>query len=536
MGKYLLKRLLYSAFSVIVAIAIIMVLVYSLMPRKYIFMADPLFAKQLNNQKEVYMHQKWEEYGYLDYVPYTDYLTELVRQGTITDEVRNSVSNIARTESADSANVKEYVKKFTEYYESKGYNVVRLNAKMQTSTKVLNGGQQQLFAYKDNPLIVRMVNFFTKLVTIDNIHYVDKTIDIGKRGISFTLYDPVYQVYNADGSIAKKKFSPAIMGNGTRHKYLLYFNDKFPFIHQNLIKIGFGKSYSIEKGIDVFDSMTRSQGSYVMSGLTYPTGLSEQSAEDLHSATFLYGSRESLPAITARFSDDYTQVATIRSSPSRVGYSFTIGILATLIAYILALPIGIFMARYKDRLFDKIGTFYIVFITAVPALAYIFLFRAIGGLIGFPTTFILDPPRAVWLYYVLPIVSLSLRPIAGLMRWSRRYMIDQMNADYVKFARSGGLSENEIFVKHIAKNASIPIVHNIPGEILFAITGALITERVYVVPGAGGLLISAINAYDNSVIVGMALFYAVLTVLSNILGDLFMAFVDPRISFTTKAR
>jgi oligopeptide transport system permease protein len=122
------------------------------------------------------------------------------------------------------------------------------------------------------------------------------------------------------------------------------------------------------------------------------------------------------------------------------------------------------------------------------------------------------------------------------MKWLRRYMIDQMNSDYVKFARSGGLSESEIFTKHILKNAFIPLVHGIPGTILGAITGAIITERVYVVPGAGNLLTKAINMYDNGVIVGMTLFYALLSITSMILGDILMSLVDPRISFTSKAR
>ena len=122
------------------------------------------------------------------------------------------------------------------------------------------------------------------------------------------------------------------------------------------------------------------------------------------------------------------------------------------------------------------------------------------------------------------------------MKWLRRYMIDQMNSDYVKFARSGGLTEGEIFRKHILKNAAIPIVHGIPGSIIFAMTGAIITERVYVVPGTGNLLTEAINKYDNGVIVGLTLFYAVLSVTSIILGDVLMAAVDPRISYTSKAR
>ena len=137
---------------------------------------------------------------------------------------------------------------------------------------------------------------------------------------------------------------------------------------------------------------------------------------------------------------------------------------------------------------------------------------------------------------LLPIVSLALPQIANLMKWLRRYMIDQMNSDYVKFARSGGLGEGEIFTKHVLKNAIIPIVHGVPASVLGAMTGAIITERVYVVPGTGNLLTNAINAYDNGVIVGVVLFYAILTVTSVILGDILMSILDPRISFTTKAR
>ena len=86
------------------------------------------------------------------------------------------------------------------------------------------------------------------------------------------------------------------------------------------------------------------------------------------------------------------------------------------------------------------------------------------------------------------------------------------------------------------KNASIPIVHGIPASVLYAMTGAIITERVYVVPGTGNLLTTAINQYDNGVIVGVTLFYAVISVTAVIAGDVLMSMMDPRISFTTKAR
>ena len=280
--------------------------------------------------------------------------------------------------------------------------------------------------------------------------------------------------------------------------------------------------------------ITSRQGAYVKRTVTFPTGLVEESADDQHTAKYIEGSREATVINRERFVDDYTNVDTYKNSMSRIGFSFVIGIIATFIAYIVGIPVGVVMSRKKDKLVDKIGTIYIIFIIAVPSLAYIFLFKAIGGKLGLPTTFITE--RLTWTMYVLPIISLSLPSIAGLMRWTRRFMIDQMNSDYVKFARSGGLTENEIFTKHILKNAAIPIIQGIPGSILGSLTGAIITERVYVVPGAGGLLTTAINSYDNGVIVGVTLFYAMLSIISLILGDLLMATVDPRISYTTKDR
>ena len=522
MAKYLLKRILHAILSVIAVVMIVMILIYSLMNRQLIFSSDPVYAKTTNNAKQTYMLRKWEEYGYLDYVTYADYLQMLTDSGEIDEDTRAKVVNFARKAGSDSEEVQVYIDKFNDYYTKKGYTVNRLDA-VTAGKKLANGGQQQYYAYKDKPLVSRLVTYFTSIISVDNVHYVEE--DLENRGITFTTHDPVY---------GGEKFSPAIMGNGTKYKYLLYCNDKFPWIHQNLVTINLGKSYSVNMGIDVFTTMITSQGSYVNSVITYPSGLTEESADDLHMATYAADSLDSSIVFTSRYTDHYTNVPTVKGGMSKMGYSFSIGICAVVISYLLGVPLGILMARKKDKFIDKLGTIYIIFIIAVPSLAYIFLFKAIGYKMGLPTVFNVDSSSK--LMYVLPVVSLSLPSIASLMKWLRRYMIDQMNSDYVKFARSGGLSESEIFSKHILKNAIIPIVHGIPGSILGALTGAIITERVYVVPGAGNLLTQAINKYDNSVIVGVTLYYAILSVTSLILGDILMSMVDPRISFSSKAR
>ena len=166
---------------------------------------------------------------------------------------------------------------------------------------------------------------------------------------------------------------------------------------------------------------------------------------------------------------------------------------------------------------------------AVPALAYLFMFAAVGtSLFHLPYKF--ATATVPVLAYILPTISLALPQIGSLMKWMRRYMIDQMNSDYVKFARSQGLSEREIFSKHISRNALIPLVHGIPGSILGCLTGAIITERVYAVPGVGNLLTNAINTHDNGIIIACTVFYTTLSILAIILGDLLLAKYDPRIS------
>ena len=524
MTKYLINRILRALLSVVLVIAVIMIMVYAFLDREAIFASDPNYPKMLENKKIVYMLQQWERFGYVDYIPFADFLKDEVKAGNLTQEEADAATKIAAKAEQDNPETTKWAKAFKEKYVAEGYEVKRLDGKIRIgSVQYKDGGQPYLYAYRDIPLIQRLVTYFTGLIKIDNIHNAEEIT--GERGLSFTWYDPAY---------GGEKFSPAIMGNGTTHKYLLYFDDTFPYIHQNLVTINLGLSFSVNNGHDVFNTMTDAQGPLKYSNVTYPSGVVENTADDLHTLVHIPGTSDDSELIQRYYVDDYTSTTTAKSGMSQMGYSFVIGIISVVLAYLMAVPLGVLMALNKDKFLDKLGTFYIVFIMAVPSLGYIFIFRAIGSLMKLPTTFNVQFPT--WAMYVLPVISLSLPSIANLMKWLRRYMIDQMNSDYVKFARSGGLSEGEIFSKHILKNAIIPVVHGIPASVLGALTGAIITERVYLVPGIGNVLTEAINKYDNGVIVGVALFYALLSVTSFILGDILMAAMDPRISFTSKAR
>ena len=127
MTKYLLNRILRSLFSVLMVVAIVMVLIYSCLDRTLIFMQDPLFSKVKSNGKEVYMMQQWERYGYLDYIPYADFMKDMLRSGEITQEEYDAAIKLGKNENADSDATAEMVKKFYEKYDEKdGYKVKRL--------------------------------------------------------------------------------------------------------------------------------------------------------------------------------------------------------------------------------------------------------------------------------------------------------------------------------------------------------------------------------------------------------------------------
>lgn len=192
------------------------------------------------------------------------------------------------------------------------------------------------------------------------------------------------------------------------------------------------------------------------------------------------------------------------------------------------------MAKNKDGLVDKIGMFYIIFIIAVPSLAYIYLFRYLGTRIfNLPSAFPIKGAGDIR-SWILPIISLSLPSISSLMLWTRRYVVDQTNSDYVKFAKAKGLNQKEIFWNHIFKNAIIPIVHGIPSSLAGTITGAIITEAIYSVGGMGKMLPDSIKQYNNTMVVALTFMFATISVLSVLCGDILLTWVDPRISLTEK--
>ena len=285
-------------------------------------------------------------------------------------------------------------------------------------------------------------------------------------------------------------------------------------------------------GVDTLEVIGGSQGSPVSEEVTFPTGLTQQSPLLLH--TCQYKPSSTIDRLDQdKFTDNYAKCVSRQDSPSMVATSYTFGIASLILAYVIAIPAGIGMARKKGKFADKLGIAYINLLSSVPSLAFIFVVKQIGQGFGFPDKF----PQYGFgdiRSYILPILILGLLSTTGLMMWMRRYMIDQSNADYVKFARAKGLSEKEIFNKHILKNAIIPIVNGIPASIILCISGSVITESVFAIPGMGKMLPDSINLLNNNMVITLTFVYTSLSVFAVLAGDLLMCWVDPRIKLTEK--
>ena len=215
---------------------------------------------------------------------------------------------------------------------------------------------------------------------------------------------------------------------------------------------------------------------------------------------------------------------------SRFAVSMKMGLISMGVSLVIGIAMGIIQTLHKDKFFDHLGTVYIIFVNAVPALVSYSLILVFGTRIfKLPSLYSTNDVART---SVLPIVCLSIGSIAYYALWTRRYMVDELNKDYIRLARIKGMSSKDIMVKHVLKNAFVPLIAYVPASLLLTIGGALLVERFVSIPGMGPLLTDAIGRYDASVVQGCVIVYAGLGIIGVFLGDIMMMIFDPRIKLT----
>src|SRR5438477_4187038 len=213
---------------------------------------------------------------------------------------------------------------------------------------------------------------------------------------------------------------------------------------------------------------------------------------------------------------------------------------AQLLASLVALPIGTYSALRPYSIFDQAATTFAFIGFSLPTfftgLLFILLFSI--QLDWLPFIYRADISATGWRWYwehlrqsIMPVAVLGLFQAASMRRFMRAVVLDVIRLDYVNTARAKGLSEGTTLVKHVVRNALIPVVTlgalQIPG--IFG--GAIVTEQIFRVPGISSLLIASILANDTPVVMAVTFIFSILVLSSYLVADFLSAWLDPRISY-----
>ena len=222
--------------------------------------------------------------------------------------------------------------------------------------------------------------------------------------------------------------------------------------------------------------------------------------------------------------------------------TFQLGLYTIILSFGLGISMGIVAAYYHNGIVDNLVTFVATTGIAVPnfiiATWFLLIFGFQNGW-GVESKWIIGPVSAdgaallSWDYF-LPVITYSLAPLAIVSRYTRSSFADVLTADFVRTARAKGLSERVILLRHVFKNALIPMITVLLPQIPNLLTGSLFIEVVYGVPGLGKFFVTSIFNRDYPMIMGLVLLIALLWGLTYLITDILYTVVDPRIRLGEK--
>ena len=211
---------------------------------------------------------------------------------------------------------------------------------------------------------------------------------------------------------------------------------------------------------------------------------------------------------------------------SKFAVSAKLGGIAMIIAVVFGVILGSIAALKRNKVPDRIIIFFTTLGTAMPSfiLATLLLLVFCVQLAIFPV-FSSNPSL------VLPVISLAVYPTAYITRLTKTSMLDALSQDYIRTARAKGVSRSKIIFVHALKNGLIPVVTYLGPQIAYIITGSMVVETIFTVPGLGTYFVKAITDRNYSVIMATTIFLAVLMIVANLITDIVYKLIDPRINF-----
>ncbi len=212
---------------------------------------------------------------------------------------------------------------------------------------------------------------------------------------------------------------------------------------------------------------------------------------------------------------------------------------AQILALLIAIPVGVYAATRPYSLFDQIANT-LAFVgfslpTFFTGILFILIFSVTLDWLPFVYTTDIKATGIRWLLEmirqaIMPVAVLGLFQAASMTRFVRSAMLDVIRLDYVTTARAKGLGQTTVIVKHVMRNAMIPVVTLIALQMPAVFGGAIVTEQIFRIPGIGSLLISSILSNDTPVVMAVTFVFACLVVLFNLIADVLYGWLDPRIS------
>lgn len=210
-------------------------------------------------------------------------------------------------------------------------------------------------------------------------------------------------------------------------------------------------------------------------------------------------------------------------------YSAKLGVFAILFSVVTGVGLGLIAALKHRKLLDHITMLIAVIGISVPnfVLATLLQYGFAVKIRIFDVSGLNDP-----LDYVLPVMALSALPIAFIARLTRSTMLEALHADYIRTAKAKGLSGSVVMIKHALRNSILPVVTYLGPLTANIITGSVVVERIFGIPGLGKYFVSSVANRDYTLIMGIALFYGIILMATRLLTDVAYVLIDPRIKLS----
>ncbi len=219
-------------------------------------------------------------------------------------------------------------------------------------------------------------------------------------------------------------------------------------------------------------------------------------------------------------------------------------VLLNVYSLIISIPLGILLgivaALKKNKWQDHTISTLVMLFVSVPSFVYAFILQYFGSKAGLPVTVASVAETGgyftatMFVSMILPILALSFGSIASLARFTRAELTESLTSEYMLLARAKGLTKGQAVMRHALKNAMVPILPTIIAMFVSILSGSLVIEKIFAVPGIGGLYVTSIQELDYNVFMAVSIFYTFIGLVANIIVDLSYGFLDPRIRMGAK--